>query len=116
MQQLRRTPSLTTGINDMPIWFYNLAQSLMLLIVFSVVFVVFVWMTSKTPMVAKDYGSAFALGLVIAIILHTGATVVGTGFTKGVLGGLNKHHININYKESRTSTLEDSDGQRSREH
>lgn len=93
----------------MPIWFYNLVQSLMLLIVFSVVFVVFVWMTSKTPMVAKDYGSAFALGLVIAIILHT-------GFTKGVLGGLNKHHININYKESRTSTLEDSDGQRSREH
>lgn len=100
----------------MPIWFYNVAQSLMLLIVFSVVFVVFVWITSKTPMVAKDYGAAFALGLVIAILLHTGATVVGTGFTKGVLGGLSKHPININYTQSRDSTLEGSDGKRSREH
>ena len=100
----------------MPIWFYNVAQSLMLLIVFSVVFVVFVWITSKTPMVAKDYGAAFALGLVIAILLHTGATVVGTGFTKGVLGGLSKHPININYTQSRSSTLEGSDEKRSREH
>ena len=100
----------------MPIWFYTIAQSLLLLIMFSTVFVIFVWITSKTPMVAKDYGSAFALGLVVAVLLHPGATVIGTGFTKGVLGGLNKHHININCKESRTSTLEDSDGQRSREH
>ena len=100
----------------MPIWFYNLAQSLMLLIVFSVVFVIFVWITSKTPMVAKDYGSAFALGLVVAVLLHTGATVIGTGFTKGVLGGMSKHPITINYKESRTSTLGEDNGKRSREH
>ena len=100
----------------MPIWFYNLAQSLMLLIVFSVVFVVFVWMTSKTPMVAKDYCAAFVLGLVVAVLLHTGATVVGTGFTKGFLSGVSKQAININYKESRTSTLGEEDGQRSREH
>lgn len=100
----------------MPIWFYTLAQSLLLLITFSVVFVIFVWITSKTPMVAKDYGAAFALGLVVAVLLHTGATVVGTGFTKGFLSGVSKQTININYKESRTSTLEDSDGQRSREH
>lgn len=100
----------------MPIWFYTLAQSLLLLITFSVVFVIFVWITSKTPMVAKDYGAAFALGLVVAVLLHTGATVVGTGFTKGFLSGVSKQTININYKERRTSTLGEEDGQRSREH
>ena len=100
----------------MPIWFYTLAQSLLLLITFSVMFVVFVWITSKTPMVAKDYGAAFALGLVVAVLLHTGATVVGTGFTKGFLSGVSKQTININYKESRTSTLGEEEGQRSREH
>ena len=100
----------------MPIWFYTMAQSLLLLITFSIVFVIFVWITSKTPMVAKDYGSAFALGLVIAVLLHTGATVVGTGFTKGVLGSLSKQNITINYKESRTSTLGEDNEQRSREH
>ena len=100
----------------MSIWFYTLAQSLLLLITFSVVFVIFVWITSKTPMVAKDYGAAFALGLVVAVLLHTGATVVGTGFTKGFLSGVSKQTININYKESRTSTLGEEDGQRSREH
>lgn len=67
-------------------------------------------------MVAKDYGAAFALGLVVAVLLHTGATVVGTGFTKGFLSGVSKQTININYKESRTSTLGEEDGQRSREH
>ena len=100
----------------MPIWFYTLAQSLLLLITFSVMFVVFVWITSKTPMVAKDYGAAFALGLVVAVLLHTGATVVGTGFTKGFLSGVSKQTININYNESRTSTLGEGDGKRSREH
>lgn len=60
----------------MSIWFYTLAQSLLLLITFSVLFVTFVWITSKTPIVAKDYGAAFVLSLVVAALLHTGATVV----------------------------------------
>ena len=88
----------------MPIWFYTLAQSLLLLITFSVVFVIFVWITSKTPMVAKDYGAAFALGLVVAVLLHTGATVVGTGFTKGFLSGVSKQVTTSSYTQ-RTSNV-----------
>ena len=100
----------------MPIWFYSTAQSLLLWVTFALMFMVVVAVTNKAPLKLGGYASAFGVGLILAVFMHVGATVVGTGFTKGVLGGLNKHHININYKESRTSTLEDSDGQRSREH
>ena len=48
--------------------------------------------------------------------MHMGATVLGAGFTKGVHGALNKQNITINYIESRTSTLGEGDGKRSREH
>ena len=100
----------------MPIWFYDMAQSLLLLAMFALMFMVVVAVTNKAPLKLGGYASAFVIGLILAVFLHVGATVVGAGFTKGVHGALNKHHININYKESRTSTLEDSDGQRSREH
>ena len=108
--------SSVTGVSDMPIWFYNLSQSLLLLITFALIFMVCVAVTNKVPMKVGGYVSAFGVGLILAIILHVGATILGSGFTKGVLGALNKHNITINYKESRTSTLGEDNGQRSREH
>lgn len=91
-------------------------QSMLTLIMFSTVFVVFVWMTSKTAMAVKDYISAFALGAIVSVLLYTGGDLVGTGLAKGILKGVDNRTININYTKSRSSTLEDSDGQRSREH
>ena len=100
----------------MPIWFYNMAQSLLLWVTFALMFMVVVAVKNKAPLKLGGYASAFGIGLILAVFMHVSATVLGAGFTKGVLGALNKHNITINYNESRTSTLGEKDGQRSREH
>ena len=100
----------------MPIWFYSVAQSLLLWVTFALMFMVVVAVTNKAPLKLGGYASAFGIGLILAVFMHVGATILGAGFTKGVLGALNKHNITINYKESRTSTLGEGDAERSREH
>ena len=100
----------------MPIWFYNMAQSLLLWVTFALMFMVVVAVTNKAPLKLGGYASAFGVGLILAVFMHVGATILGAGFTKGVHGALNKQNITINYIESRTSTLGEGDGKRSREH
>lgn len=79
-------------------------------------FMVLVGVTSKVPMKFVAYLSAFGIGLILSVFMQTTATVLGIGFTKGILGSLRSQNITVEYKESRISTLGEGDAQRSKEH
>ena len=48
----------------MPIWFYNMAQSLLLWVTFALMFMVVVAVTNKAPLKLGGYASAFGVGLI----------------------------------------------------
>ena len=96
----------------MPIWFYNVVQAVCLVLAFAAVFTLVTWLMKKAPMVSKDFVAAFAVGIIIAVLLSLASSIIGRGFAEGFVHKFKQSNVTFKIVTSRDST----NAERSREH